>query len=83
VKGGLLDQEGINMAKACLKKARDNGVNLFDNAETYGNPAGVLLGLSPPRLVPSLVLALGEPRSSSVKLAYASNTIGRRHGCGD
>ena len=40
VKDSLLEEEGISMAKECLKTARDNGVNLFDNAETYGNPAG-------------------------------------------
>lgn len=28
------------MAKACLKVARDGGVNLFDNAEVYGVPNG-------------------------------------------
>jgi aryl-alcohol dehydrogenase-like predicted oxidoreductase len=36
----LTDEEGIAMAKKCLLLARDNGVNLFDNAETYGNPVG-------------------------------------------
>jgi hypothetical protein len=36
----LNDQQGIDLAKACLKVARDAGVNLFDNAETYGNPTG-------------------------------------------
>ncbi len=28
------------MAKECLRVARDGGINLFDNAETYGNPQG-------------------------------------------
>ncbi|CAE7480832.1 KCNAB2, partial [Symbiodinium microadriaticum] len=28
------------MAKSCLRVARDGGVNLFDNAEVYGNPHG-------------------------------------------
>ena len=28
------------MAKACLRVARDGGVNLFDNAEVYGTPYG-------------------------------------------
>lgn len=40
VKEGLKDQDGVKMAKACLKLARAHGVNLFDNAETYGNPMG-------------------------------------------
>jgi voltage-dependent potassium channel beta subunit len=39
-KEDLTDEEGIAMAKKCLLLARDNGVNLFDNAETYGNPVG-------------------------------------------
>ena len=39
-KDDLTDQQGIDMAKKCLLLARDNGVNLFDNAETYGNPVG-------------------------------------------
>jgi voltage-dependent potassium channel beta subunit len=39
-KGDLMKQEGIDKAKACLTTARDNGVNLFDNAEVYGTPFG-------------------------------------------
>lgn len=34
------DQDGIDMAKQCLQTARDGGINLFDNAEVYGNPYG-------------------------------------------
>jgi aryl-alcohol dehydrogenase-like predicted oxidoreductase len=30
----------VEAAKDCLRKARSYGVNLFDNAETYGDPAG-------------------------------------------
>jgi aryl-alcohol dehydrogenase-like predicted oxidoreductase len=33
---GLLEREGIDSAKNILKIARDGGINLFDNAETYG-----------------------------------------------
>lgn len=40
VKDGLSNDEGINMAKECMSLARQNGINLFDNAEAYGNPAG-------------------------------------------
>ena len=40
VKDDLNDAEGIAMAKRCLSLAREAGVNLFDNAEAYGNPAG-------------------------------------------
>lgn len=39
-KGDLMDQEGIDMAKNCMSVARKAGVNLFDNAETYGEPVG-------------------------------------------
>jgi len=39
-KDDLQKQAGIDMAKKCLTTARDNGVNLFDNAEVYGNPYG-------------------------------------------
>ena len=39
-KEDLTNEEGIAMAKKCLLLARDHGVNLFDNAETYGNPVG-------------------------------------------
>ncbi len=31
-----IDEEGIDKAKACLRVARDAGINLFDNAEAYG-----------------------------------------------
>ena len=34
------DTEGIETAKACLRTARNHGVNLFDNAEVYGVPFG-------------------------------------------
>ena len=40
VKEGLCDKEGIEKAKACLRVARAGGINLFDNAEVYGNPYG-------------------------------------------
>ena len=40
VKKGLTEREGINAAKRCLSVAREGGVNLFDNAEVYGNPRG-------------------------------------------
>lgn len=40
VKAGLLDREGIESAKKILSIARKGGINLFDNAETYGNPVG-------------------------------------------
>ena len=40
VKPDLLDQEGIQKAKEILRKCRQAGVNLFDNAETYGEPQG-------------------------------------------
>lgn len=40
VKEGLRDDEGIEAAKRCLSAARARGVNLFDNAETYGEPQG-------------------------------------------
>ena len=39
-KAGLMYDEGVAMAKQCLRLARQHGVNLFDNAETYGNPFG-------------------------------------------
>jgi voltage-dependent potassium channel beta subunit len=35
-----LEREGIDNAKKILTIARDGGINLFDNAETYGNPMG-------------------------------------------
>lgn len=40
VKPDLKDNEGIETAKACLRTARNHGVNLFDNAEVYGVPFG-------------------------------------------
>jgi len=40
VKDDLKDDEGVKMAKECLRVARDAGINLFDNAEVYGNPKG-------------------------------------------
>jgi voltage-dependent potassium channel beta subunit len=40
VKSGLLDREGIESAKKILSVARKGGINLFDNAELYGNPNG-------------------------------------------
>ena len=40
VKEGLINEEGILKAKECMQIAREKGINLFDNAETYGNPAG-------------------------------------------
>jgi hypothetical protein len=39
-KEDLNDQQGIDLAKDCLRVARNAGINLFDNAETYGNPTG-------------------------------------------
>ena len=40
VKEGMTNEEGIVKAKECMQIAREKGINLFDNAETYGNPAG-------------------------------------------
>ena len=40
VKEGLENEEGIERAKECLRVARQGGINLFDNAEVYGNPRG-------------------------------------------
>ncbi len=40
VKQGLTEAEGVAAAKEILHLAREAGVNLFDNAETYGNPQG-------------------------------------------
>ena len=40
VKEGLTNEKGIIKAKECMSLARQKGINLFDNAETYGNPAG-------------------------------------------
>lgn len=39
-KSDLNDQQGIQMAKDCLRVARNGGINLFDNAEVYGTPFG-------------------------------------------
>ena len=39
-KEDLTAQQGIDLAKDCLRVARNGGINLFDNAETYGNPVG-------------------------------------------
>lgn len=35
VKDSLTAASGVEMAKRCMSLARDAGVNLFDNAETY------------------------------------------------
>jgi len=44
-KADLQDEEGLEHACACLRTARDAGVNLFDNAEVYGSgQAEVLMG---------------------------------------
>ena len=40
VKEGLTEEQGIAAAKEILQAARQGGVNLFDNAEAYGNPNG-------------------------------------------
>jgi voltage-dependent potassium channel beta subunit len=40
VKEGLTEEEGVAMAKRCMSVARKSGINLFDNAETYGSPMG-------------------------------------------
>ena len=40
VKDGLTGDAGVERAKDCLRVAREAGVNLFDNAEVYGNPRG-------------------------------------------
>ncbi len=40
VKHGLKGDEGVAVAKQCLRLARQSGINLFDNAETYGEPQG-------------------------------------------
>jgi aryl-alcohol dehydrogenase-like predicted oxidoreductase len=36
VKSDLKDSAGVEMAKECLRTARNGGINLFDNAEAYG-----------------------------------------------
>lgn len=40
VKSGLIDRPGIDQAKTILSIARQGGINLFDNAEVYGNAVG-------------------------------------------
>ncbi|CAD7944449.1 unnamed protein product [Amoebophrya sp. A25] len=40
VKKDLQDDDGVKTAKAVMSAARNAGVNLFDHAETYGNPQG-------------------------------------------
>ena len=40
VKESLTSEQGVIVAMECLSLARENGINLFDNAETYGNPIG-------------------------------------------
>eukprot|EP00958_Prasinococcus_capsulatus_P001489 scaffold137_cov398-Prasinococcus_capsulatus_cf.AAC.11 len=40
VKEGLLERDGVEKAKEILRVARAAGINLFDNAEAYGNPTG-------------------------------------------
>ena len=40
VKQGLTEAEGVARAKEILHAARQAGINLFDNAEAYGNPNG-------------------------------------------
>ena len=40
VKDGLTGDDGIARAKEILAAARSAGINLFDNAEVYGNPRG-------------------------------------------
>ena len=39
-KNDLKSDDGVSMAKECLRVAKDHGVNLFDNAEVYGSPSG-------------------------------------------
>lgn len=34
---------GVDMAKRCLKVAREAGINLFDNAEVYGDGQAELI----------------------------------------
>ena len=36
----MTNEEGIIKAKESMQIAREKGINLFDNAETYGNPSG-------------------------------------------
>ena len=49
VKEGLTESQGVTIAKDILKACRSAGINLFDNAEVYGNPRGeaeVIMGLA-------------------------------------
>jgi len=39
-KDDLMGKEGVDVCKTCFRIARNAGVNLFDNAETYGVPVG-------------------------------------------
>ena len=39
-KGELMGKQGVDVCKQCFRVARNAGVNLFDNAETYGVPVG-------------------------------------------
>ena len=39
-KEDLMGQSGVERCKDCFRTARGAGVNLFDNAETYGEPVG-------------------------------------------
>ena len=39
-KDDLMGESGVETCKACFRVARRAGVNLFDNAETYGEPVG-------------------------------------------
>lgn len=43
----LKNDEGVETAKACLRVARDGGINTFDNAEVYGRgEAERIMGLA-------------------------------------
>lgn len=45
MKSDLKSNEGVDMAKQCLRVARDAGINLFDNAEVYAEgQAEVIMG---------------------------------------
>jgi len=39
-KGDLKDEAGVKRAIEVMQACRDAGINLFDNAETYGSPQG-------------------------------------------
>lgn len=39
-KDDLMSQEGVDVAKECMRVVRKAGVNLFDHAEAYGTPFG-------------------------------------------